>query len=133
MATGNPNEEATTTELIDLNNPSNVCNMPSYSIPVEGATGGLIEFDNPMFCGGYYYGEYKSECFIIGKPELDGVFHLSTPRAFAASTVISGFNDQLWVTGGLVEATEVSTSEIIQLKGNTQPGKALSECFYSIG
>ena len=77
--------------------------------------------------GGYYYGEYHSECFIIGKPELDGVFHLSIPRAFAASAVISGFNDQLWVTGGLVEATEVSTSEIIQLKGNTQPGKTQSE------
>ena len=51
MATGNPNEEATKTELLDLNDPDNVCNMPSYSIPLEGATGGLIEFDNPMFCG----------------------------------------------------------------------------------
>ena len=51
MATGNPNEEATKTELLDLNDLDNVCNMPSYSIPLEGATGGLIEFDNPMFCG----------------------------------------------------------------------------------
>ena len=58
MATGNPNEEATKTELLNLNDPDNVCNMPSYSIPLEGATGGLIEFDNPMFCGkdkGYRY------------------------------------------------------------------------------
>ena len=71
VTTGDPNEESVKTELIDLDDASNICSLPDYPMPLDGAIGGLVRDQFPVICGGYYYGDYYDDCVVIGNPELN--------------------------------------------------------------
>ena len=75
IATGDPNEQAIKTEVLDLDNANNICSeLPDYPLPLDGASGGRVDNVDelwPVVCGGYYYGEYFDQCNVLGKPELE--------------------------------------------------------------
>ena len=115
VATGDPNVESVKTEVIDVNNPLNVCNgLPDYPLTLDGASGGLVDdFGEkyPIVCGGYYYGEYFDTCVAVGKTE----FKLVHARAYGAAVSLPG--DILWISGGKGGefGGELSSTEIVEI------------------
>ena len=65
IVTGNPREECTKSEVINLDNEFEICqDFPDFPTNIERATGGLF-FDSPLICGGAFYNHQSAnECFI---------------------------------------------------------------------
>ena len=109
MAGGDPNDESMLTEILNLNSPSSNCPFPSLPSPIEGAVGGLVNFQHAIVCGGYYYGDYSDDC-LIGSSTYG---KLKQGRAFGASVTLP--DSTLWITGGKGGefGSELSSTEII--------------------
>jgi hypothetical protein len=118
-------------EIMDLNNPTNVC-QPSFLADypldqVHGATGGLLTNNNALICGGRegWKNYILDDCFSIGiniNPHgIKKTKSLTPYRSYAASVVWN--STTLWMTGGWVGIWTKST-EFVQLTGTT-PGPDL--------
>ena len=61
-------EEGKYSEVIDLVNPSTSCKMLSeYPMMVAGATGGLLQGNKPLVCGGNDDNANTiTQCYIVG-------------------------------------------------------------------
>ncbi len=93
-------------EVFDLSDPDLLCEHSwELSVPVKGATGGIISLDNgtqvPIICGGFTTASYDNvtqDCYILGNSSMPFA-NLSVPRGWAAS--VPAVNDKtLWVAGG---------------------------------
>ena len=75
VATGDPTWLCTKTEIIDLENPDNVCdNIADYPIEMASGFGGLLNGNMPLICSGFNpdVGGYSlDECHVLGQ---EGVF-----------------------------------------------------------
>ena len=94
-------------EVIDLENSQNKCKMKSTSSPTFGATGGLLNGDLPIICGGI---QGKSTCHGIGNPSL--MTSLTEERSFSASVLLEN-ESELWITGGYNNDIPSDTTEIV--------------------
>ena len=86
IVTGNPREECTKSEVINLDNEFEICqDFPDFPTNIERATGGLF-FDSPLICGGvtHYIHQSANECFIYDQESNWHSFgNLSKNRIFA--------------------------------------------------
>ena len=120
------------TELLDLTNQDH-CDKHFQKYPeiVSGATGGLLNQKQLMFCGGGRSGKILDQCYIYGQEErFKKGPKMQTKRFLASSVVIN--NRTLWVTGGVTyegefkpeNLKEVQTTELITLD-KSEPGPEL--------
>ena len=121
-----------TTEVIDMDNPSNTICSNLVDFPVEqfGTTGvGLVDNQWPfLVCGGCSQDvELNKNCYSYGfNPEP--VAKLSESRCLASSIV---FNiTTMWITGGLnsnsvAERPILSSTELVSITGMTEMGPDL--------
>lgn len=131
IATGNL--IANVSEVIDLSESgSNCSNFDNYPIDVIGATGGLLDNETPLVCGGrsptWPY-PLTNSCYIIGHGD-DIAVKMSVKRKDAASIVLDD-GKTLFVTGGVSwqadfnTDNDLKTTELIQFNGgsgSTSPG-----------
>ena len=95
-------------KIVDLKNPHNKCKVKSSVFEAFGATGGLLNGELPIICGGI---KGKSSCQAISNSNTS--LKLTEERSFTAS--ISLENDsQLWITGGYNGDTPSNTIEIVK-------------------
>ena len=74
---------------------------------VFGATGGLLNGNLPIICGGI---QGKSTCHGIGNPSL--MTSLTEERSFSASVLMKQ-ESELWITGGYNNDRPSDTTEIV--------------------
>jgi hypothetical protein len=116
-------------EIIDLDDPTNVC-QPSFLADypfdeVIGASGGLLTNNNALICGGWDNdgSERLDDCFAINENGIKNGSRLRQPRSHAASVVWN--STTLWLTAGLLEGSGgTKSTEFVQLTGST-PGPDL--------
>jgi hypothetical protein len=124
-------EGSSKSEIIDLVNPLNRCQLmyPDYPFDkVGGSVGGLLNNNIPLICGGFrdimyrkMNGKYLDDCFAIHPVAIQ--LKLSEPRAWGASIVLDG--QTLWITGGVLNTSRTTkTTEYVGLDG-TRPGPDL--------
>ena len=117
ISTGYPLSNGVPSEVIDLENPSNICeNLPDFPITVEGSVGGLIQNDIPLICGGWNI-THNMKCYSIGAKENLEV-NLIQRRHYSGGIII---NNNLWITGGI----SPKTSEFILSNGTSIEGPKL--------
>ena len=84
-------------EVIDLENPNNVCeDMAPNSNLLNHFSSGLINTNLPLVCGGLSQYNYYDECFVIGRKSNTLIAQMKHPRSNAASLPLP---DALWVLG----------------------------------
>jgi hypothetical protein len=115
------------TELIDLADPSKVCQqsgLEDYRFDkVYSASGGLLNNNVALICGGYRYAwstPKQGKCFAINDGNV--TVELAKPRSDAASVVLNG--NTLWLTGGFLHNGRTQSTEFVNLTGTT-PGPDL--------
>jgi hypothetical protein len=128
LVTTGVNEGSKKIEIIDLNDPTNVC-QPSFwaDYPfdrVHSASGGLLTNNNALICGGVWGSERLDDCFSINHNGIKKQkTRLSWPRSHAASVVWN--STTLWMTGGFLDVSKSTNStEFFQQTGTT-PGPDL--------
>jgi hypothetical protein len=116
------------TEIMDLSDPSNVCQpslLADYPLDrVQGASGGLLTNNNALICGGWG-SEMIDDCYSINPHGIKkaATARLSKPRFYAASVVWN--STTLWMTGGYLPGNvRTKSTEFVQLTGTT-PGPDL--------
>ena len=109
VTTGYEFENGRKSEILDLLNPDVVCeDLNDFRYDVRYATGGIIDNDTIIVCGGEDSSGYK----LDSCSSLDGSVQdlkLIHPR-YASSSIV--YNDLLWVTGGW---PETRTSEFVEI------------------
>ena len=119
---------STTSEIVDMDDPSRVCNSPvTYPNPVGYPIGGTVN-SVPMVCGGYgATNNFEKSCYTFTSTSAITNNYAWTYShdmitggyAFASANFI----DHLWVTGGVVLDTLQST-QFVTLSG-ASPGPEL--------
>jgi hypothetical protein len=118
-------------EVIDLEDPTNVCQSPMLATypydEVQYASGGLLNTNTPLICGGYRWSSHPSKrldaCFDTTDNAVLPKVTLAHQRSCAASVVLHGTT--LWITGGiLANHTLTRSTEFVELTG-TIPGPDL--------
>ena len=103
IATGSPHSTGKNTELFDveLSGNAKVCQNQDFPIQVWAATGGVIEENKVLICGGYSSDSSSAtdECYVLGN-KVNVPVKMSEKRRYAASIA---FNGRLYVAGGLNE------------------------------
>jgi hypothetical protein len=140
LVTNGADEGSKKIEIIDLDDPTNVC-QPSFLADypfdkVKGASGGLLTNNNALICGGkdYDVNERLDDCFAINENGIKNGPRVSQPRHNAASVVWN--STTLWLTGGWLDTGITKSTEFVQLTGST-PGPDLplevsSHCLVSL-
>ena len=122
---------STTSEIVDMDDPSRVCNSPvTYPNPVGFAIGGTVN-SVPMVCGGYGatydISNFEKSCYtftstsIITNNYAWTYSHDMITGGYAFAS--ANFIDHLWVTGG-VELATLQSTQFITLSG-ASPGPEL--------
>ena len=124
MTSGLPYENGAKSEVIDLANPEAVCQLlPNFPDQIYASTGGLINNETPLICGGSRGGgDGATECFTIGKTEETTgiVTKMLESRLYPSSVVL---DDRLWIYGGRTD-----TSEFVYVDGrNSEFGPDVPE------
>jgi hypothetical protein len=68
LVTNGNTEGSKKLEIIDLEDPTNVCQpsfLADYPFDVQGASGGLLTNNNALICGGLVHFESHDDCFAI--------------------------------------------------------------------
>ena len=116
-------------EILDFSekNKYQCADWVDYPIDVYDATGGLVG-QVPVICGGvsYSYG-YIDDCYKVTGNKAVFLGKMTTKRYAAASVVLN--NTVLWVTGGWIEETILSTSllsstELVYSNGTISNGNS---------
>ena len=70
MTTGDPQNTAVKSEIIDLLDAETTCqSLEDYPLPVTGAFGGRLDDVVPVVCGGAHYGKAIPDCYVLGLGE----------------------------------------------------------------
>jgi hypothetical protein len=131
VTTGSPTSNSVKSEVIDLDDASNICqHMEDYPIQVYGAVGGLINQVDPFICGGH---PYTTSCYIINQPGQSS--EMLENRANASSLTLN--STHLWITGGENSNGYLQTSEFISIgqpavKGPDLPYEVQLHCLVRV-
>ena len=92
-----PGDAARKTEVIDLADPSNVCEpLADFQIQASQGVGDLLD-NSPLICAAVTTnGGWSNECFVVGGSN-EVAATLQTARRYAASVKLD--ESTLWVTG----------------------------------
>ena len=117
--TGNPYPQAKKIEVVDLENPSNICTLGEFPIGLSQAVGGFTKH-GPLVCGGYNSGDgtRPNKCY---KHNSSGQFEeteekLQSKREGASAVVLP--NETLWIQGGWDGSVWLASTEIFDLEGS---------------
>ena len=99
IVNGRGTDYSYTSEIVDMHDPSRVCNSP-VPIPVIGDVGGVIN-NVPLVCG-------QGSCYKFNTGNFTWTYshEIINGRWGSAS---ASFHDHLWVTGGYTKSTEFVT------------------------
>ncbi len=119
--------QVTETEVIDLENPNNICDpLPDYPFGVDGATGVLLDGKTPIVCGGEFITYAQSnQCFKLDPDSRDWVEVASMIEAREEAASIALDNETIWITGGSDGNTFASTELAKPLVAASEPGPDL--------
>jgi hypothetical protein len=109
VTTGTPTSTSVKSEVIDLQDASNICqNLEDYPIQVDDAVGGLLNQGDPLVCGGGY--PATNVCHVVNKPGQSS--EMLEERSYSASLTLN--NTHLWITGGYNDGNGyLQTSEFV--------------------
>jgi hypothetical protein len=94
VTTGGPTSTSFKSEVIDLEDASNICqNLEDYPIQVRGAVGGLLIQGDPLVCGGH---PFTHVCHVVNQPGQSS--EMLEERYYSASLTLN--SSHLWITGG---------------------------------
>jgi hypothetical protein len=109
VTTGEPRSTAVKSEVIDLEDPSNICqNLEDYPNGVYGAVGGFLNQGDPLVCGG---SPYTKVCHVVNQPGQSS--EMLEERSESASLTLN--SSHLWVTGGKNGNGFLQTSEFVSI------------------
>jgi hypothetical protein len=110
VTTGSPDAISVKSEVIDLEDVSNICqDLEDYPIQVQGAVGGLLNQGDPLVCGGGYPG--TNVCYVVNQPGQSS--EILEERRFSASLTLN--RTHLWITGGYNDNGWLKTSEFVSI------------------
>jgi hypothetical protein len=127
VTTGFPRATSVKSEVIDLEDSSNICqDLADYPIQVEGAVGGLLNQVDPLVCGGKY--PYTNVCYVVNQPGQSS--HMLEERSHSASITLN--STRLWITGGYGDG-RLQTSEFKPYaKGPDLPYVVYGHCLVGV-
>jgi hypothetical protein len=98
VTTGLPTSTSVKSEVIDLDDASNICqHLEDYPIQVRGAVGGLLNQGDPLVCGGdISIYPYTNVCYVVNQPGQSS--EMLEERGYSASLTLN--SSHLWITGG---------------------------------
>ena len=104
------------TELIDLEGPNNICNLPDFPIQVYGAVG-FNNVNGPTICGGVRPDAIVTkECFNLNSDrQWENLTNMTTTRAIASVTQID--SDEVLIIGGRQTYGTLKSTEIFSSSG----------------
>jgi hypothetical protein len=109
VTTGEPTSNSVKSEVIDLQDPSNICqNLEDYPIGVSYAVGGLLNQGDPLVCGGY---PLTKVCHVVNQPGQSS--EMLEERYYSASLTLN--SSHLWITGGFGNGLYLQTSEFVSI------------------
>jgi hypothetical protein len=109
VTTGYPTSTSVKSEVIDLQDPSNICQtLEDYPIAVGGAVGGFLNQGDPLVCGGY---PDTNVCHVVNQPGQSS--EMLEERYNSASLTLN--SSHLWVTGGYNGNARLQTSEFVSI------------------
>jgi hypothetical protein len=110
VTTGHPIATSVKSEVIDLEDSSNICqNLEDYPIQVGGSVGGLLNQGDPLVCGGGF--PVTNVCYVVNQPGQSS--EMLEKRGFSASLTLN--RTHLWITGGLNGNVLLQTSEFVSM------------------
>jgi hypothetical protein len=109
VTTGDPRSTSVKSEVIDLQDPSNICQtLEDYPIAVHSAVGGFLNQGDPLVCGGY---PATNVCHVVNQPGQSS--EMLEERTWSASLTLN--SSHLWVTGGRNGNVLLQTSEFVSI------------------
>jgi hypothetical protein len=110
VTTGMPDSTSAKSEVIDLEDGSNICqDLDDYPIQVQGAFGGLLNQVDPLVCGGRV--PNTNVCYVVNQPGQSS--EMLEKRAYSASLTLN--STHLWITGGFNGIIRLQTSEFVSI------------------
>jgi hypothetical protein len=135
VTTGQPTSNSVKSEVIDLEDASNICqDLEDYPIGVGGAVGGLLNQGDPLVCGGFNGGfRYTNVCYVVNQPGQSS--EMLEKRAWSASLTLN--RTHLWITGGRYGNGLLQTSEFVSIgqpsvKGPDLPYVVYGHCLVEV-
>ena len=120
VAMGTANIINSQIEIIDLENPSNVCsNFPNYPLPLFGSMGSLNSQGQPFICGGHNGATLISTCYKLINNTWIKFPPMNVKRCTGALSNGNWFNQQRrhLVTGTYGGSSDAATGEILTENG----------------
>jgi hypothetical protein len=110
VTTGQPTSTSVKSEVIDLEDSSNHCQvLEDYPIQVHNAVGGLLNQVDPLVCGGGY--PFTNVCYVVNQPGQSS--EMLEERKNSASLTLN--SSHLWITGGYNVNGYHQTSEFVSI------------------
>jgi hypothetical protein len=111
ITTGFPESNSAKSEVIDLEDASNVCmDLEDYPSQVDGAVGGLLNQVDPLVCGGRV--PYRKSCYVVNQPGQSS--EMLELRGYSASLTLN--STHLWITGGEKDSGKyLSSTEFVSI------------------
>jgi hypothetical protein len=132
VTTGRPDDTSVKSEVIDLEDASNICQtLDDYPIQVDGAVGGLVNQVDPLVCGG---STFNHVCYVVNQPGQSS--KMLESRVYSASLTLN--SSHLWVTGGRnTYGRQKQTSEFVSMgqdavKGPDLPYAVSDHCLVGV-
>jgi hypothetical protein len=127
VTTGDPSSTSVKSEVIDLEDASNICqNLEDYPIAVYAAVGGLLNQGDPLVCGGRYPYTATNVCHVVNEPGQSS--EMLEERIYSASLTLN--SSHLWVTGGHNGNVRLQTSEFVYIGQPAVQGPDLPYAVY---
>jgi hypothetical protein len=133
VTTGNPTSTSVKSEVIDLEDASNICqDLEDFPIGVYGAVGGLLNQGDPLVCGGESYPS-TFVCYVVNQPGQSS--EMLEERHDSASLTLN--STHIWVTGGHNDNGRLQTSEFVSIgqpsvKGPDLPYAVSEHCIVGV-
>jgi hypothetical protein len=110
VTTGHPTNTSVKSEVIDLEDSSNICqDLDDYPMKIDGAVGGLLNQVDPLVCGGKV--PITKSCHVVNQPGQSS--EMLEERMYSASLTLN--STHLWITGGLNANGLLQTSEFVSI------------------